>query len=54
MNKDSSQFPSSPALQQKNPIKANFALMLETACDDFETMQRLIRREARFVLEDGQ
>ena len=27
--------------------------MLETACRDFETMQRLIRRETRLVFENG-
>jgi hypothetical protein len=31
-----------------------FALMLETACGDFEAMQRLIRRETQLVFSNGQ
>ena len=35
-------------------IAEGFALMLETACRDFETMQRLIRQEIRLLFAHGQ
>jgi hypothetical protein len=35
-------------------VAEGLALMLETACSDFETMQRLIRREARLLFANGQ
>src|SRR6185437_10879136 len=30
-------------------IRKSFALLLETACEDFEILQRMIRREARVI-----
>jgi hypothetical protein len=35
-------------------IATGFALMLETACSDFEAMQRLVRGETRLVFANGQ
>jgi hypothetical protein len=46
--KSSSQ-PSHPGIS----TAAGFALMLETACEDFEVLQRLIRQETRLVFGDG-
>lgn len=43
-----------PFSSGKMSIAEGFALMLETACSDFETMQRLIRQETRLLLADGQ
>lgn len=34
-------------------VGTSFALMLETACSDFEAMQRLVRRETRLVFDNG-
>jgi hypothetical protein len=42
--------PSSPSTS----IATGFALMLETACNDFETMQRIIRQETRLLIANGQ
>jgi hypothetical protein len=35
-------------------IATGFALMLETACEDFEILRRLIERETKFVTGSGQ
>ena len=34
-------------------VAEGFALMLETACEDFEVLQRLIRQETRLVFGSG-
>lgn len=46
--------PSPPPPQPEISIATGFALMLETACSDFEAMQRLIRGETRLVFTNGQ
>src|ERR1700732_2874762 len=47
--------PNSPS-QPSHPhisITTGFALMLETACEDFEVLQRLIRQETRLGSGSG-
>lgn len=42
-----------PPPKGETSIATRFALLLETACEDFEVLQRLIKQETRLISRDG-
>jgi hypothetical protein len=45
--------PNSPSQASPPSVARGFALMLETACEDFEVLQRLVRRETTLISAGG-